>query len=96
MKVEIDFTNYECQIHLKGIDCKAIGYDNNIITIDPWLKILDQEPDDDCEILFVARDGLTEERIGITSKTSRLIFLRHAEISYDDVLYWMKIPELPK
>lgn len=60
-----------------------------------WIKINDRLPEDG-EILFIAKDGITTERIGIVVSEMKLILLKRTDISFDNILYWFPIPEAPK
>jgi len=61
-----------------------------------WRRMNVDSPKKDSEILFVAKEGLTEERIGKAIISSRIVFLRRTDISFDQILWWMNIPESPE
>lgn len=51
------------------------------------------EPWEEGEILFVAKDGITDERIGIVVPAQRIVVLKRTDISFDDIEKWLPIPE---
>jgi len=51
------------------------------------------EPQDIQEILFKAKPGITQERIGIADPEFRLVIVKNTHLSFDDILYWIPIPE---
>ncbi len=61
-----------------------------------WINIDYNQPHEECEILFIAKHGITDERIGTAIPDLQIVILSHTEIDFDDLLYWIKIPEPPK
>lgn len=61
-----------------------------------WINMLEKDPDDDSEIIFIAKDGITNERIGIVVKDKRLVILKRTDISFDSILFYIQIPILPE
>ena len=60
-----------------------------------WIKMTDKEPPEG-EVLFVANSEKTNERIGWAIPENRYIVLHRTDISFDDVYYWIAIPEIPQ
>jgi hypothetical protein len=61
-----------------------------------WIKMKENPPVEDMEILFVADEDITDERIGIACPESRVVILKRTDMSFDDVKYWIPIPEIPE
>lgn len=59
-----------------------------------WIDVEDLEPEDG-EILFIAKDGVASERVGIAHSEDRLVILNKTTISFSDILYWIPIPRPP-
>lgn len=57
-----------------------------------WIKMQDEHPDDGDEIIFIAKEGKTTERIGIYNKG--IIMLRRTDLYAADVLFWCAIPKM--
>jgi hypothetical protein len=61
-----------------------------------WISIEDRFPEiHDQEILFIAKEGITHERIGIAIPSFRYILLKNTDISFDEITHWMPIPSFP-
>lgn len=61
-----------------------------------WTFMKDEEPQErDCEILFIAKDGITDERIGIILPDCDRVILKRTDISFSDIKCWMYVPEAP-
>lgn len=60
-----------------------------------WINAKESLPDKEQEILFIAKDGYTDERIGWAYPQTRTILMRRIDIGFDDLLYWMAIPRRP-
>ncbi len=60
-----------------------------------WLEMDMFPPLSEQEVLFIAEDGISNEKIGIAVPEKKIIILRRTEISFSDVLYWLPIPKLP-
>lgn len=60
-----------------------------------WIDASEHLPKKEGEIVFMARFGLTIERIGIALPESRIVLLSHTEIDFADLLAWFPMPELP-
>jgi hypothetical protein len=60
-----------------------------------WIPIEDLEPIEDGEILFVAKDGVTEERIGWAVPEDKMVILNRTDIHFESILCWMPIPASP-
>ncbi len=61
-----------------------------------WYAMDDYQPEVSQEILFITRDGITEERIGMVLPESKIVFLKRSSISFEDILYWLPIPKDPR
>lgn len=61
-----------------------------------WINMRENPPIEDQEILFIADEDITNERIGMAFPESRIVILKRTDISFDDVHYWLPIPEMPK
>ena len=62
----------------------------------PWKEMASCWPVDECEVMFIARDGMCSERLGIAIPERRIVLLSHTDIDYDDILFWMEIPPDPR
>jgi hypothetical protein len=62
----------------------------------PWRAMDACWPLQECEILFIAKQGMCSERIGIAIPERRMVLLSHTDIDYDDILYWIQIPRDPR
>jgi hypothetical protein len=61
-----------------------------------WIKTKDNPPTEEGEILFIPKDNITEERIGIVIPGERYALLRRTDIDFKDIEYWMPIPRDPR
>lgn len=60
-----------------------------------WINANKNPPTVEGEILFIAKFGLTSERIGLALPKKGIVLLSHTEIDIKDLLYWFPMPELP-
>lgn len=58
-----------------------------------WKLMSDEKPIA-CEILFIAKHDITDERIGIAVPDSGIVLLKRTDISFDNITHWMQIPEV--
>lgn len=61
-----------------------------------WIDAKRQLPTESGDILFIARDELTDERIGITVTDAQIVLLRHTDFNFSELLYWIPIPRDPR
>jgi hypothetical protein len=47
------------------------------------------------DVYFYPKKGITDERIGIAIPEQKTILLKRTEISFDDVLLWVYLPQDP-
>lgn len=62
-----------------------------------WIKMADAEPlQEDREIFFISKTGISDERIGIAIPEQRAVILRRTDISYDQISHWFYLPFEPE
>jgi hypothetical protein len=60
-----------------------------------WIRMSGEQPKEDGEILFIAKDGITIERVGTVLPKMKIVLLEHTDIKFDDIIYWLPIPKRP-
>ena len=60
-----------------------------------WIKASERLPEKEQEILFIAKDGLSDERIGWAYPQRQVVLLTRTDVGFEDLLYWMPIPARP-
>lgn len=59
-----------------------------------WNLMHEIEPTEEGEILFYSHE--TEERIGIVVLENKTVLLKRTDLSFDDIIWWLKIPKEPE
>ncbi len=60
-----------------------------------WLSMKDSIPNKEQEIMFIAKDGISDERMGWAYPQTLTVLLRRTDIGFEDLLYWLPIPARP-
>jgi hypothetical protein len=60
-----------------------------------WISMKDFPPTESGEILFIAKDEHTDERIGIAIPDHRYVILRRTDIDFKYIDWWLPIPKPP-
>lgn len=61
-----------------------------------WLDMKETQPSVDGDILFIPKDGITDETVGYAANQMDIVFLKRTSIKFDDILYWLPIPPDPR
>ena len=52
-------------------------------------------PKEEQEIYFIAKDGITDEKLGIAIPESKIVLLKITDISFDELKCWYPLPNPP-
>ena len=61
-----------------------------------WMDAKKYLPEEPCEILFIAEEGVTDERTGIFDPVINMVLLKHTDFPANKLLWWIRIPEIPQ
>lgn len=60
-----------------------------------WINMKDKPPTESGEVLFIPKNGVTGERLGIAIPDQKYVLLKRTDIAFNDILWWLPIPKPP-
>jgi hypothetical protein len=61
-----------------------------------WISMRDNPPTEAGEVLFIPKDGLTDERLGIALPHEKYVLLKRTDVAFKDIDWWMPVPKTPE
>lgn len=61
-----------------------------------WISMEENPPTYVQEILFIADESITDERIGIACADIETVLLKRTDISFNKIKWWFPIPPDPE